>query len=392
MNVKSILIVDADCEAANVLRAKLSRTFNVTLAESVEQAGLIVQASKFDTALISSVFEAETCKRLLDQIDLACTRTACLLMIQESDLKHIPHLINHRRVFGVLTGGMTLRDTVETIKQCMNENQVRLEHKREIRSQVFGAVAALSELLRTWFPLDYEAGVKAASIAGSVCDQLNIAAKCEIQLAALLTRIGLLRLSAIDREMYLQEHAGLFGDRNGIYSRSADLLRKIPKLEPVGRLVGTLDDQQCVMSCESQPKWEQANSVLQISIEFVKLTRDGLSDDEAVSLLASDPDSYCETVVAALDSALATCNKRSLRKLRIDELEAGMIIAVDVVTDTGKILVARDRTVSSAVLNVLRAPKVHRSVREPIFVYDANDGLPPCSDEMQAIAINALTP
>ncbi len=227
---------------------------------------------------------------------------------------------------------------------------------------------------RSPIPLRLAAAPVSASSVARLAGALGLAESWEVEVAALLAHIGAVTLPPETAEK-LYAGATLTPGEQEMVQRVPELTRRI--LENIPRLEGVLE-----ILANYQRPYRQTGAGLSLPLGArilrIALDHDALEAhcaDEGVALAAMrgrerlyDPDllEVFATVVTG-DSG-----SRRVREIRSGQLRPGMMLADDVRSDTGALLIARGHTATDQLIARLRNLR-SGSIREPVLVVDHDD-------------------
>jgi len=108
--------------------------------------------------------------------------------------------------------------------------------------------------------------------------------------------------------------------------------------------------------------------ILKILVDFDQLEYSGKSTQEALDILRERQGWYDPQVLNVLEKVLSRKSGFELRELRVDELEMGMLLAEDVQSQKGMLLISQGQEVTPVMVTRLRTFASISGVQEPIKV------------------------
>jgi hypothetical protein len=153
---------------------------------------------------------------------------------------------------------------------------------------------------------------------------------------------------------------------------AADLLSHIPRLENVREVIlyqeKHYDGQGAPIGGKIGPDIPLGGRILKILVDFDQLENSGKSAEQALNILHGREGWYDPQILDALAKVLSSNAGYALREVRVDQLESGMLLAEDVQSQRGMLLVAQGQEVTPVLVTRLRTYARISGVQEPIKV------------------------
>lgn len=106
---------------------------------------------------------------------------------------------------------------------------------------------------------------------------------------------------------------------------------------------------------------------MKLALDFDKLAEAGLGNSEAYSEIQRRDDWYDPYVVEALKAALASESNYEVKSVKVDELTINMILAADVISSNGLLLIAKGQEVTASLClrlgNFVRNKSIPESIK-----------------------------
>lgn len=191
----------------------------------------------------------------------------------------------------------------------------------------------------------------------------------EVEMAAMLAHIGAVTLPAVTAEKYyagqpLTPGESAMVERMPLSARR--LLAKIPRLEGVIAILDAFNDPAAVPA-DLTPI---GADILRIAFDYEQLDSSGVTDTVALGALRGRG-SYDPRLLDQFGQAVGVGRRTpTVRELPLAGLRTGMVLADDLRSLTGGLLVARGHTVTDQLLD--RLDNLRAGVREPVRVIDSD--------------------
>jgi response regulator RpfG family c-di-GMP phosphodiesterase len=197
----------------------------------------------------------------------------------------------------------------------------------------------------------------------------------KVETAAMLSQIGCIAMpeSIIIK---LQEGRKL-DEKEAIHFQShpgiaADLISHIPRLEEVAEIVACQD---YYFDGKGQPENKRQGTDIPIGARILKVVLDfdlveskGLDKSKIIDTLNRQCDRYDPVVLDAFKDILGIDSRHVLETIRLNELEAGMILHDGLETATGRLLISRGQEITPVMIRRLKNYADNTDLKEPFQV------------------------
>jgi response regulator RpfG family c-di-GMP phosphodiesterase len=229
-------------------------------------------------------------------------------------------------------------------------------------------VQALTDVLALASPSVFGHADRVRTLAAKIAQGLGVQDAWEIEVAAMLSHVGAITLPPETAER-LRMGQPLSPDEQAMVDRvpeaTARIIGNIPRMEGVLQILAD------VTGGADAPI---GSRILRVAIDADRRTAQGATLDAAMEAMLATRDLYDSEVLLAFARVVAAEGRRdALLELPIASLDVGMILAEDVVTQDGRMLVPRGFTVTAGLVERLRNFR-GTVVREPVRVL--TDGPP----------------
>ncbi|MBX3229232.1 MAG: response regulator [Labilithrix sp.] len=348
MSAPRVLIVDDDARVLESLGRVLRGSFDVITASS-GAAGLEALAKDPTVAAVVSdmrmplmsgaAFLAEACALHPD-----ATR---LLLTGESDLDDAIAAVNQGHIFRFLRKPCAPADMRAALLAAAEQNRLVRAERELLEQTLRGAVHALTEALAITSPTVFGAATRVKQNACAMAAKLGLASTWKLEIAAMLCQLGALSLPAgVYERRALRETLGVaeVAMLERVPVLTEQLLAPIPRLEPIVSIIRHALAGPCVCELEAD--------ILRAALDFEEHEEIG-STKTALAAVRGMETRHRPEVVDAL-AAVFFGAERAEGEISIAALKEGMVIAADVRTTTGILVVARGHTITEALVERLR--------------------------------------
>jgi response regulator RpfG family c-di-GMP phosphodiesterase len=251
--------------------------------------------------------------------------------------------------------------------------RIRYSERQLLEETLHGSIQALTAVLALANPTAFGRSMRLKQYVTEVAERLGLEERWHIEVAAMVSQVGCVNLSPRVCER-LYSGAELSAEEQTLVDRlpgmACDLLRSIPRLEPVRELLSHVRRR-----CEGPSVPRAADQALPPDAQVLLLALDfdfleaRWGSTEALRRLGGERFTYDAQVFRAfLECRLASERSGAGNALAVSRLVEGMVLSRDVVTSDGRLLIARGLEITEPLLYRLRSYAERGEVQEPIHV------------------------
>ncbi|NOY91911.1 MAG: response regulator [Deltaproteobacteria bacterium] len=375
-----ILLVDDEPKVLDGLERHLALDYDVFKATG-GRAGLDVLSEESDEQPFAMVISDMRMPEMNGAAFLAAVRqqhpdVTRVLLTGQSDFESAVAAVNDGQLFRFLTKPCPPSVLLQTVEAAIEQHRLITSEKILLEQTLRGAVQALTETLAMASPSAFGHAKRTEHRVTQILDQLGAEDRWPIEVAGMLASLPLITLPPDVLERY-QKGAVLSAEERKMVARlpevAVELLAPIPRLGPVREI---LRYQQKGFDGSGSPADDRRGEELPLGARILRAVLDmqalearGLDAETIRDTLASRAKSYDPRVLQALFSRRQTAPQKVLRELLAKEIRAGMVIAEDVMTDNGAVLLAKGIEVTEALRMRLANFASRGSVQEPLRAY-----------------------
>ncbi len=304
-----------------------------------------------------------------------------VLLTGHADFDSALAAVNQGQIFRFLTKPCPHDLVVSTLEAAARQYRLVNAERELLEHTLTGAVKTMSEILALSNPTAFGRASRVHRTVIALCEQLAVPDRWAIEVAAQLSQLGCIQLSAqVAEKVYFGQplSSAEQAQVRRIPALADQLLANIPRLEPVREILAALDQ----WSEAPEPRLAPARGepplgtrLLKAAIDLDSLEATGMGAAEALSVLQARLGAYDPRVLEALGEEVGRRTATTIVELGLDQIEPGMLLVEDVRSRTGVLLVARGHTVSPGLL--MKLQHLSPGVKEPIRVAAPIAPLPP---------------
>lgn len=373
-----VLLVDDEPAVLEGLELQLGRRYEVHGTTQPAQAlKMIDTMAPFAIVLSDMRMPGMDGAALLREIRNRQPHGVRMLLSGHADVGSAIAAVNDGGVFRFLTKPCPPAQLLAAFDAAAQHYRVQAAERALLEQTLRGAIKALAEVLAVVDPAGHGQALRVQQLSLELAKELAFAPGWSLEVAALLSSIGRVSLPA---EVLQRLHAGEIPlpDEAAMLARlpklTDRLLAAIPRLEPA-RAILLLSHEQPLpegwatdFGSGTLATLGRCAAILRVAEGFDTLLTHGYGSAEALGVLRARKVAGDAAVIDALESLRARDQGRvSVRQLPIAMLQPGMVIAGDLCTTAGQLLVTRGFVISESFLARLTNFSRGR-VREPVLV------------------------
>ncbi len=368
MEKQKILIVDDDVNMLAAYKRKLSFSYQIEVAQN-GVLGLQVLERKGPFPVVISDFRMPKMDGLafLSKTKTICPDTVRIMLTGHADLNTAIAAVNDGHVFKLLIKPCAPDTLKHSIEQAIRQFDLVQSERILLEETLKGSIHVLSDLLSLTNPIAFKQASRLKRYVQHMAVVTGLDDIWQFEVAALLSNIGCI---ALHPEILVNIYAGnlVSEEEKAMYARHPEvgqkLLEKIPRLELVARMIGKQNEKfrdiGSSYKSENEKRVAMGAQLICVARDFDQLIAEGEEKENALEHMKKNQGRYNPELVQALHSFDLEIGDFITRTIEIDELEIDMIIADDIRSKNGLLLVNKGQHVTLPIIERLKS--FHRGV------------------------------
>jgi response regulator RpfG family c-di-GMP phosphodiesterase len=354
-----ILLVDDEPFVLEGLRRQLTREYDVSTATG-GAAALEMLAGDPPIAVILSDLRMPGMNgvELLTAARDASPDTVRMLLTGNADLDAALGAVNQGEVFRFLTKPCPPQILFPAIASAARQHQLVTAERVLLEQTLRGSIHALIDTLSLANPVAFGRASRIKERAGDLADAVALPDRWRVEVAAMLSQVGLIALSqsTVEKlsagETLSSAELEALGRMPSIVDQ---LLGQIPRLEEIRAMISFAGG-----SFEGHSRHEGnpaflGGCVLRVALDFDVLETRGVSAREALERMRGAAGEYDPVVLDALGSSLEISGPQGLiREMPLHKVCVGMTFVDDVRARSGLLLIPKGFKANVAVIERIR--------------------------------------
>lgn len=298
-----------------------------------------------------------------------------IMLTGNSDQKTASEAINRADVFKFLNKPCAPHDLKTALLEAISERNVRNKEHEVLNSTLRNSINTLVEVLSLSCPEAFGSINRIKSSVILCLRHMNSNPDWMVESLPMLAFLGYISLPS-DILKKVSRGAPLTDDQRSIYNTHADvghrLIKAIPRLGGIAKSVlyqnkgydgsGYPDDE---VSGKSIPTGAR---LLKVALDYEYFLA-STTPDQALQRLLDNRSIYDLTILKNFVEAMRLKKDDKILTIEDSELRIGMVVAADVYTNEGILLIAKGQDVSDGVISRYLNFKKHYGIAQPLSIY-----------------------
>ncbi|MFQ5700048.1 MAG: HD domain-containing phosphohydrolase [Myxococcota bacterium] len=372
-----VLIVDDEPNLLESVKRHQRRHFDLTLASSgAEALERVADGETFAVVVSDLTMPRMDGIELLQRIRDASPETTRIMLTGNADLEVAKRAVNDGQIFRFLTKPSPPDDLQAAIRSGVEMHRLVVSEKELLEQTLQGAVRVLTEILGLVNPAAFGRASRVRKRVTQIARAMGISEIWRLEIAAMLSQIGCVTvpaqiieklgggasLSATEQKM-IRAHPEI----------GAGLIRGIPRLEEVAEMIAfqglRFDGRGSERDAPEGDAIPLGARLLRVALDLDQLESRGRRLCDALDELEGRKGIYDPAILATLRGLDGFEPQSREIEVRIGDLCTGMVIAEDIRSEEGLLLIAAGQQVSAALVGrLINWRRDGHRLREPVRV------------------------
>lgn len=357
-----VLCVDDEPLILEGLQLHLRRHYSVVTATSGAEAIAVVDTGEPLAVIVSDMrMPGMDGATFLSRAKALAPHAVRILLTGQTDLNSAIAAINEGQIFRFLTKPVPPPTLLATVAAAVEQHRLLTSEKVLLEQTLQGSIEALTDVLSLTNPSLFGRALRIKLHVSELAMKLELPDRWQVEVAAMLSQLGCVALPPDTLE---RVHLGqrLSTEEATMVARVPALTEKllggIPRLENVRAMLtgcGIRFASETITTQTGVDPVLRGSMLLRVAADFDSLELRGIDAALAVHMMRSTLGVYDPEVLDALASVRGV-SRRSVdtRELSLDQVSVGMVLADDVSTEKGTLIVARGYEVTAGFIERVR--------------------------------------
>lgn len=353
-----VLLVDDDANLLAGLRRKLRKGFALTTAEGPDEALRILEAAdtpSFAAIVVDMQMPGMNGVELLERIAPKHPDATRVMLTGNADQGTAAAAVNRGSVFRFLTKPCDTDTLVATLDAAVAQHRLVTAEKQLLQQTLRGSVKLLVDLLAVVDPEAHGRAMTLKSRMAKLVGPLEVPRPWEAEIAALVSPLGLMAMPEALREKLDRPSRMTPDDKKqaaAAREQIASLVANIPRLEGVAEILrfqtARYDGGDATGVSPKRDKLPPASRVLHALHDLAEYEALGMSVPAAIDGMSKLPGKHDPAVLKAIEVHVTPAGQRVPTDVPIRELILGQVLAEDVTTRDGRLLMRAEAEITEA--------------------------------------------
>jgi response regulator RpfG family c-di-GMP phosphodiesterase len=372
-----ILCVDDEPSVLQGFGLTLRRHFRLTTATSGNEAlSKLSQEEPFAVVMSDMRMPGMSGATLLARVREVAPSSVRILLTGHSDFNSAVEAVNEGQIFRFLSKPCPPDMLIKTLWAGGDQHRLLTIEKELLEKTLRGAIQALSAILDLAQPRTFGRALRVQRMARKAMETHDSAELWPIEVAAAVSQLGCITVPAEVADRALSGKPLSAAERamvDRVPAMTLQILGNLPRLEKVTEILENLDarydGQGRPTSAPRGTFLPFGARLLHVLFDYDQLDAAEHHRAEIFKIMRGRPGVYDPAIVDAWE---ATLNRQAevagVQTLRLADLRPGMVLATDLKTAGGTLLMTRGHELTASSLERLRNFSMSVGLSEPIFV------------------------
>ncbi len=370
------LLVDDDRNILSGYQRVLRKSIELDVAQGGEEAlQMLLGHGPYGVVVADMQMPGMSGLELLAKAQFACPDTVRIMLTGNTDQKTAADAVNRGQVFRFLTKPCSPQDLELAIQAGQRQYDLVRAERELLEGTLTGAIEVLADFLASVDPGAFSLGLSVRRRCGEVARALGAGDVWAIEVAAMLAPIGRIALprEVLKAEAYKPETQAIL---SRIPELGASMIQAIPRLESVADIIRYqakgFDGSgipEAGLGGEDIPLGARILKAVQ---DFTTLEAHRHSGAVALEELKLHGKAYDPAVLTAMEQCFggSVRSRPTPRLVRLEDLVPGLILAGDLHTNTGQLVLGQGLRLGHGHLELLRNLVEFLGIPDRVSVFD----------------------
>jgi response regulator RpfG family c-di-GMP phosphodiesterase len=381
MSASRILFVDDDPNILSAYQRNLRKRFPISTALNAEQGLELLQTEgPFAVIVADMQMPGTNGIQFLRKAREKAPDSVRLMLTGNADQKTAMDAVNEGHVFSFLNKPCSSEALESALDRAIQQHRLVMAEKELLENTLNGAIKVLTDILSMVDPKAFGLAQRLRDEVREVASWFHVNRSWELELGAMLSQIGFVSIPPLVIEK-LRSGLSLSGVEKDMLARvpdtGASLIANIPRLQAVAEIVRyhekNFDGSGVPLDGVQGEQIPIGARILRVLSDLLKAEGAKKSRFEAFSEMQKSTGRYdpkvLQAIAARFDIFLGhPSDTPEPKAITFAELQVGNILAGDIKTREGTLLVTSGNTISALLLQKLRNFAELSGIHEPILI------------------------
>ncbi|MFQ5686434.1 MAG: HD domain-containing phosphohydrolase [Candidatus Scalindua sp.] len=374
---EKILFVDDDSNILAAHRRQFHNKFKVVTVDSGKK-GIDVLKEQGPIAVVVSDYRMPEMDgvQFLSTVRQTVPDTVRILLTGQADMQASIDAINEGNIFRFLSKPCSTEVLTNALNAAVGQYRLITAERELLENTLRGSIKVLSEILSMVSPVAFSCSSRISSMTKRLAVRLNVENMWEVELATMLSQIGCVTIPGETLEKKYQgkylsiDENKMFMDHPKI---GKSLLVNIPRLEGVAEAIAYQEKQfdggGTPIDDKKGTDIPYIARILKVVLDFDLMITGSETKPQAIAKMRNHMQWYDPDVFKALEAEIISIKEGYVkREIMLKDLMPGMLLAGDVKTEKGVLLIQKGQEITNTLRTRLLNINNVNSIAEPIVI------------------------
>ncbi|MDH3589774.1 MAG: response regulator [Gammaproteobacteria bacterium] len=343
-----VLFVDDERPVLDACRRALRKKINIDTALGPAEALEQISDSNDYAVIVSDMRMPEmNGVQLLAEVKRRSPDTVRMMLTGNSDQQTAIDAVNEGDIFRFLNKPCPPEKLWGSVEAALEQHRLVIAERDLLENTLQGAIQVLADVLALVNPGAFGRTTRIRTQVSEIAKQLGLPDLWQFETMATLSQVGCVTVpdavlqKAIAGERLSESEQQLYDLHPGI---AGDLLSRIPRLDEVAEAI-----RQQNVDFDSATVVPIGSRILKAVLDFERIESSGVSTAEALDQLKLRSNIYDPDVLKAFEAVLGTESELEAREIDVSQLVDGMVLAVDVNSLQGALVLCKGQQTTDSV-------------------------------------------
>ncbi len=382
MDAERVLFVDDEENLLNAIRRQFRKEFNLQTATSGKEALSVIKSEGPFAVVVSDLRMPEMDGiQFLTAVRDKAPDTVRMMLTGNADVTAAMQAVNEGNIFRFMAKPCPTETLRAAVQSGIEQFRLLNAEKELLESTLQGSIRLLTDLLGTISPLASGRATRAKryvrQLVRLISEKIPVDESIlwQFEIAAMLSQVGALLLpqpvlkKVLAGEKLTAGEQELFDKHPNV---GRNLVTNIPRLEPVGEIIALqnvrFDGSNASTAQPTHYDLPLPARVLKVALDFDEQVSRGNTQTESLAVLQSNEAWYDPDILSALARLVKLESSYKVARLYMKDVKSGMILAENVFTADGQLLIAKGFELTDSMIQRLQHYSSNGQLREPVCV------------------------
>ncbi len=371
-----ILCVDDEQHILASYRRQLRKDFDIDTASSGPEGLEAIQTNGPFAVIVSDMqMPGMNGVQFLSEARKIAPNSVRMMLTGLADQGTASEAVNEGNVFRFLTKPCPPESLTKALVAGIEQYKLITAEKELVEKTLLGSIKVLSDVLSLVNPTAFGRASRVLRLTTELARELKVSKSWQLKIAAMLSQVGCVTvpektLSRVYKGAELEPaELQMFAAHPQIGS---DLIARIPRLDTVSEVIAyqekRFDGTGHPQDSRTGEQIPQGARILKVALDLDTLESNGMARSFAIAELRSRTGWYDPAVLTALEAVIQREEQFLVREVALADLDGQMILAADVRTADGVLLVSKGQEVTGSLRQLLKNFSRRSGIVEPIRV------------------------